>query len=253
MRVWTILCAALLILPGRVLGDETPELSDAMKAAASADDTPTTGNRSRRSDDSDDDSVVGSMIGSMIVDILENLHGVQYGDTEYFWQLPVDAAYVIPLNGDIRGITRFSITPFSVEGERASFGLYFNGGLVGMEHGSLPDAATRSATTIGFGAAFRYYFIRPEKPFNPYVTAQVGWQGLRWEYRGGTISNDSLSALDTCLGFGVTFNRDRWFSLYGELGFGGTFFKHQTYEGFHNDVFNNFGYFSVKAGLSLKF
>jgi hypothetical protein len=129
-----------------------------------------------------------------------------------------------------------------------------------MKHGSLPDAATDAVWTVGFGAAFRYYFVGPEEAINPYLTAQVGWQGLNWEYRnpivlgsGETISSDSLSGFDGYGGFGIAFNRDQWFSLYGELGFGGTFFAGETSEGFHNDVFDDYGYFSVKAGLSLKF
>jgi hypothetical protein len=41
--------------------------------------------------------------------------------------------------------------------------------------------------------------------------------------------------------------------LFGEAGVGGTVFTDQSVQGFNNDVFHNFGYFSVKAGLCVKF
>jgi hypothetical protein len=266
MKAW-ILCLMLLVISGRIFGAD-PNLSDAMKAAASGDRTPIAGSHSGHSDHSDysddNDSLAGSIFSSifegLVEGIIENFHGARYSDREYFWQLPVDTEYVAPLNGSIRGITRFSITPLSLEGEGAFFGFYFNGGIVDMKPNTLPDTGTSMGWTVGCGAAFRYYFVKSKKPFNPYLSARVGWQELNWDYRhpivlgsGETVSSDSLSGLDSYVGFGIVYHRSEWFSLYGEVGFGGTFFSDETPLGFHNDVFNDYGYLSVKAGLSLKF
>jgi hypothetical protein len=54
-------------------------------------------------------------------------------------------------------------------------------------------------------------------------------------------------------GLGVAVWRKHHVSAFGEAGFGGMAFVGETSEGFENDVFDNFGFFSVKSGLSFKF
>jgi len=236
-----------------------------MKAAASGDPTPVGAARSSDSkpsyndDCDDDDDSFSSLFGELIVAFVACFHGVHYEELECPWHFPIDAEYVAPLNGDIRSITRYSLTPLSLESEQVFFGLYVNGGTVKMEPNTLPAAATSSAWTIGCGATFRYYFVRPDKAVNPYLATRVGWMGLNWDYRnpvflgGGVILGDHLNALDTYAGIGLAFFRNQPFSPYIEAGFGGTFFGSETSEGFRNDVFADHGYVSVKAGLSIKF
>jgi hypothetical protein len=236
-----------------------------MKAAASGDPTPVGEARSSNSkpsysDDCDDDSSFGSLFGELIVAFVACFHGVHYQELECPWHFPIDAEYVVPLKGDIQSITRFSLTPLSLEGERAFFGFYINGGMVKMEPNTLPAAATSSGWTIGCGASFRYYFVRPDKAVNPYLTTRVGWMALHWDYRnpvflggGGAISSDSLDGLDTYVGIGIACFRNQPFSPFVEVGFGGAFFSGKTSEGFHNDVFDDHGYVAVKAGVSVKF
>ena len=272
MRAWVfVLFWVLLIQPGRAFGSDSggaPELSKAMKAAASGDPTPVGAARSSDSksspngnynDDSDDD-FFGELLGEFVVAFLACFHGVHYEELKCPWHFPIDAEYVVPLKGDIQSITRFSLTPLSLEGERAFFGFYFNGGMVKMEPNTLPAAATSSAWTIGCGASFRYYFARPDKAINPYLTTRVGWMSLNWDYRnpvflggGGAITSDRLNALDTYAGIGIACFRNQPFSPYVEVGYGGAFFSGTTSEGFRNDVFADHGYVAVKAGLSVKF
>ena len=82
---------------------------------------------------------------------------------------------------------------------------------------------------------------------------------LSWDYRtpvfinDGTVQSDSLEGAGGYAGFGVALNRNSHLSFFGEAGFGGTVFVSQTTQGFDNDVFSNFGYFMIRAGLSLKF
>ncbi len=270
MRAWVfILSWVLLIQPGRAFGSDSggaPELSKAMKAAASGDPTPVGAARPAKSDSSpndqcdDDDDFLGAMMADTAVTFFSLFHGVHYEELQCPWHFPIDAEYVVPLQGDIRSITRFSLTPLSMEGERAFFGFYFNGGTVKMEPNTLPAAATSSGWTIGCGASFRYYFITPDKAVNPYLTTRIGWMGLNWDYRnpvflggGGAISSDRLNALDSYVGIGIACFRNQPFTLFLEAGFGGTFFASETSEGFRNDVFADHGSVSVKAGLSVKF
>lgn len=267
VRLPFIFCV-LLLLPALSRGSESggaPELSKAMKAAASGDTTPvgeaqpskTTSSHDNNYDD--DDDFLGSMLADVTVGFLSIFHGAYYQELQCPFHFPFDAEYVAPLQGDIRSITRFSVTPLSVESEKVFFGLYVNGGMVEMEPDTLPDAATSSAWTIGCGASFRYYFIRPDKAVNPYLSTRVGWMSLNWDYRnpvflgGGAISSDSLNALDSYIGLGLAFFRNQPFSPYVEVGFGGAFFASETSEGFRNDVFDDHGYLAVKAGLSIKF
>jgi hypothetical protein len=81
-----------------------------------------------------------------------------------------------------------------------------------------------------------------------------------WTYRndvllddGGRISTDRLNALDNYAGVGVAWHRECPFSLFSEIGFGGTLFADKTIEDFHNDVFESFPYFAAKVGMSWKF
>src|SRR5262249_2131830 len=101
---------------------------------------------------------------------------------------------------------------------------------------------------------------KAKKRWSPYLASSVGWQQLSWSYRnpvvvsgGGTIADDRLNGLDTYAGMGVALRRHRRFSMYAEAGFGGTFSSATTGRGFHNDLFDNYAYFSAKAGMSLKF
>lgn len=271
MRVLS-LCLALLLSAVVAFRGEAFEsnLSDAMKQSAGETDQPVDANdthsHSHSSHDSDytdsdeDDGSFSGFLAKVTVAMLASFHGVYYDDANYFWQIPLDAAYVVPLNGEIQGMTRFSFMPFTVEGEHAAFGLYINGGLVNFKNGSLPDNAAHNANTLGVGAAFRYFFSKAEKKWSPYLTTSVGWQQIAWDYRspvvttgGDRIASDALGGLDAYAGFGVAFMRSRRFSLFGEAGFGGIIFDGKTDEGFHNNVFDDFGYFSVKAGLSFKF
>jgi len=242
-------------------------LSDAMKSAASNDKTPIEKSGSSSSDEcsenSDDGGGCGygeSAVASIVGTVMENFHGARYKEVQYNYQIPLDAEYAVPFGGVVQSMTRFSITPLSVEGERPFFGLYVNGGFVDFRSGSLPALATADSWTIGFGATFRGYFTPAERAWSPYLAARLGWQGLNWDYRnsvvltdGEIISSDSLGGLDTCAAIGVAWRRSRPLSAYAEAGFGGTTFMQSTSQGFHNDVFRGFAYFTVRAGVSMKF
>ena len=184
---------------------------------------------------------------------------VDYGDHDYPLQMLLDVAYVVPLNGDIQSLTRFTLTPFTIENNHNFLGLYVAGDIVELQPGSLPDRAVNNSWMLESGISYRYYFTPAHTFFSPYLSANVGYQLLRWDYRnaiivnGDTITSDSLDAVGGYAGLGIAIKRNSHLSFFGEAGFGGTVFVGDTYQGFYNDVFSDFGYFTVKVGLSLKF
>ena len=260
-----VLCFLLVGLSGCIIipaehGTEHSRgvpLSEAMEASASGSKEPLDGSGSSESlgvvfavvpDDSEGDS--GGSGGGALVD---------YGDTEYRWQVPLDVSYRVPFNGQIEAITMFTVTPFAVEDKRNFFGFYLGGGIVDLESGSLPERAIKDTWTLETGVTYRRYFNDPHVFFSPYFTASVSGQFLVWEYRnaivvdGDTVGTDNLAGAGGYAGFGVALQRKKWLNLFAEAGFGGIVFVGETGQSFSNDVFNDFGYFSVKAGLTFKF
>ncbi len=184
---------------------------------------------------------------------------VDYDGREYQWQIPADISYSIPFNGDFRSLTRFTLTPLSLEDEYNFFGLFLAGDIIDLKTGSLPDLAVDNVWMLESGITYRRYLSPPRALFNPYVTVSAASQLLVWSYRtpvisgGDTIRSDELEGVGGYVGVGLAVLRNKPLSFFGEVGVGGTVFLDTTLEDFRNNVFNDFGYFSVKAGLSLKF
>ena len=184
---------------------------------------------------------------------------VSYTEREYRWQLAADMAYSTPFNGAIKRITSFTLTPLAMEDERNYLGVYLGGGAVEFESGSLADVATDDPWMFDIGLTYRRYLNHERTGFSPYITGSLGYELLLWDYRnpivagGETITGDQLGGVQGSVGFGVTTRRDSYLSFFGEVGIGATIFCETTGEGFDNDVFDDFGFFTVKAGLSLKF
>lgn len=184
---------------------------------------------------------------------------VSYDDRDYTLQVPFDVSYAVPFGGNIQSLTRFTLTPVSVEDEHHFLGLFLSGDTVKMRPGSLPDRALDNSWMFEGGIAYRYYFNKAHTFLSPYVSASAAYQVLTWNYRnaiivnGDTITSDSLNGAGAYAGLGVAINRESHLSFFGEAGVGGTVFVNDTYQGFNNDVFSDYGYFSLKVGLSLKF
>lgn len=184
---------------------------------------------------------------------------VSYDDRDYALQVPFDVSYAVPFGGNIQSLTRFTLTPLSVEDEHNFFGLFVAGDIVKMRPGSLPDRALDNSWMLEGGLAYRYYFTPAHTFLSPYFSANAAYQVLSWDYRnaivvnGDTITSDSLSGAGGYVGLGVAINRNKNLSFFGEAGVGGTVFVNDTYQGFNNDVFSDYGYFNLKVGLTLKF
>jgi hypothetical protein len=194
MRVWVLsigllpLCGCIFLPGSDSDHDRGVPLSHAMEASASGSREPLQG--SSGSHDSDSGTSISSEGGS---GVLSGAGGdfamVDYDNKQFFWQVPVDAAYVVPFNGDIIEITRFTITPVAFEDEHNYFAIYFGGDIVDLKRGSLPDEAVKNSWMLEAGLAYRRYLNGPHILFSPYVTGTIGWQGLH-----GSIAIQSSSA-----------------------------------------------------------
>jgi hypothetical protein len=264
MKPWLLVISGLLLLflSGCVqLHDyeEPPRrgvaLSEAMKASASGSKESLHGSSVPEPNSTEDSETARLSVSETAADMAM----VEYDKKEYRWQVLADTAYLVPLNGEIEGFFRYTLTPLAFECERHFLGLYVGGGSLDFKSGSLPDEAAKNPWMLETGFAYRYHLNGPHVLFSPYLTAGLGAQLFGWDYRqavivdGDTIDSDSLSGVTGYAGLGVAVWRRSPVSLFGEAGFGGTIFRSDTGEGFHNDVFNDFGYFSVKAGLAFKF
>jgi hypothetical protein len=256
-----ILPVVLLPLSGCVLdysehGSRGVSLSQAMKASASGGGQPLSG---RSSDDEGPSVRVDTAMAGAASGGGGEVEMVDYGNWTYQWQVPMDVAYSVPLNGEIQSLTRFTLTPIAMETDHHYIGLFVAGDIVQLQPGSLPDRATDNVWMFESGIAYRYYFTPAHAFFSPYFSANAAFQLLSWDYRnpitvnGDTVTDDSLEAVGGYAGLGLAIKRNSHLSFFGEAGFGGTAFLGTTTQGFDNDVFSDFGYFSVKAGLTLKF
>ena len=173
--------------------------------------------------------------------------------------IPLDVSYVVPFGGEFRSITRFTLTPISLEEDQATFGVYVGGDIVDLKPGSLPASAINKTRMYEVGLAGKYFLNQPHAFISPYISGSLGVQYLFWHYRnpvfidGNEVNSDDLPAFNVYAGFGLAFQRNSHLYFFTEAGLGGTVFDAQTGQGFDNDVFHNFGYFSLKAGLCIKF
>jgi hypothetical protein len=228
-------------------------LSKAMEASASGSREPLHGSGSGGSSygGTRADVVVatGSGSESALPDTWLQDHGVGF---------PVDAAYLVPFNGEFRSIQKYTLT-VCAEGDRANIGIFLAGDAMELKPGTLADSAIKNPWMLEAGVSGRVYFNPAHAFISPYVTANVALQCMFWHYRspvyvdGNEINADSLPGVGGYAGFGVAFNRSKQWGFFGEAGVGGTVFTDLTGQGFGNDVFDNFGYFSVKVGLDIKF
>jgi len=260
-RVLLVKLACVLTLPLWLSGCITPEehesrgvkLSDAMNASASGDKRDLGGNRSYEPTPDADATVSSDMVGGF------DFAGVSYDNRDYFWQVPADVSYSMPFNGEIQGITHFTLTPFSLESERNFLGLYVGGAMVDLKTGSLPSRAVDNTWMLEAGLTYRHYLSPARTGFSPYIAASAGYVWLNWDYRnpivagGDTIQSDSLGGGEGSIAFGISTRRESRVSAFGEVGLGGTIFSDTTSQGFDNDVFHNFGFVTFKVGASLKF
>jgi len=266
---WIVVTVLPLILSGCIVLPEEQghsrgvSLSSAMKSSASGDRQNLGGNNSQTTYSTIDVAATGGAAAGAGASEGSGGSGdfamISYENSEYNWQELFDVSYSKPFNNDIQGITRFTLTPVSVENDHNFLGLYIGGGIVDLKRGTLPDLAVDRSWMFDVGLSYRHYLNSSWTTFSPYIAGNVGLATLNWHYRtpiysgSDTIRSDSLLGAEGSVGFGISTRRDSHVSVFGEIDLGGTVFSCETEQGFDNDVFRNFSYVSVKAGLSVKF
>ena len=112
---------------------------------------------------------------------------------------------------------------------------------------------------LEIGLSYRRYLNSSKTALSPYIGGSLSYQCLFWDYRNPIVSGgvtfewDSLGGIEGCLVFGISTRRDSRVSFFVEAGVGSTGFFENTNFGFENDVLGSYGFFSVKAGLTLRF
>jgi len=180
--------------------------------------------------------------------------------TNGWYHLDLAGSYRRPWNGDYDWLTQASISFGKMLNERNSLDAVFQGGVMELKSGSPAAAQAHQPFFLELGAAWRYYLAEPASACQPYVTAGASLLWLSWEYRTevdsknfGNITRDYLEGIDGFAGLGVRRHLYKNLDSFGEIDVGGVGFLSTTYSGEHNDLFANFGYIGVKAGLSLRF
>jgi hypothetical protein len=230
------------------------KLSDAMRASATGDQHDLGGRRSSDNFPDTSASVTTTVSTGAGMDA-----PVSYDKNEYGWQMLADASYSLPINSQFESIEHFTLTPIAIEDERNMFGFYFGGADVQLKPGSLADQATDRTWMFEAGFTYRCYLNSSRTAFSPYLTASAGFALLGWSYRspvtagGDSFQSDYLYGAEGTVAIGIATRRDCRLGVFAEAGIGGTVFAPVTVNGFDNDVFNNFGFVSFKAGVSLKF
>ena len=243
-------------LDGSALADDQEsrgvKLSDAMKASVSGNQQDLSGNSHESSQTPNSSAHLGPGFWAGFTE-------VNYEKGEYFLQMPMDISYAVPVKSVFRDLTHFTVTPVAFETDDFFIGAYVGGATVEFQPGSLPDQAVDSAWMLDAGLTIRCYLNPSYTAFSPYLAVNVGCVLLNWDYRnsimagGDTIASDSLEGAEATVGFGISTCRARHLRCFAEAGIGGTAFSAVTTQGFDNDVFHNFGFVYVKAGLCLKF
>ncbi len=232
-------------------------LSDAMHAAATGNQPPLNTGESRRIHssfspvESGGASVMATTSGTAASDARsgESVEGVV---------ISLSGEQLIPFENYIRGSSRVALN-LGLEEEFYYLGLSAGVGDVQFRSGTLPDLATEDSWTFDLGLVGRVYFTEPHTFISPYLTAGIYGQALRWEYRtpvitgGDVISSDAVAGGGGFIGAGLTMERGEFFSVFGEVRVGQTWFESETAEGFRNNVFDDHGYYSFALGLSFKF
>jgi hypothetical protein len=255
-----LLTAASLLLSGCLLSSDHEsrgvKLSEAMNASARGDRSDLGGQRSGYHYEEPATATENSSEGSSGRGDLEL---VSYDKHAYAWQIPVEIRYAVPFNGDFHHLTHITLTPLAFESEDAFLGLYLGAAAVEFNSGSLPDQATDGAWMAEAGLALRLYMNSSRNGLSPYFGCTAGYQALVWDYRnpifagGDVIESDYLSGVEGTIHLGISTRRDSHFSVFGEVGVGATVFLCKTGKGFENDVFDDFAFFSFKAGVNFKF
>ena len=173
--------------------------------------------------------------------------------------LGFDIAYEQPTSGEIEFINRYTVMGGGGD-DGVNFGAaFFSVGDVSFKSGGLADRAATNPLVFDLGGLYRRYFFERSALVNPYVVFSGSAELLTWAYREDrirydeTIGADCVWGIGAQAGLGVAINRGRRLAAFAELTAGGMFYYAYTWYGFENDAFDNYGFWSVRAGIQYAF
>jgi len=185
--------------------------------------------------------------------------GAEYDKHEFGWMMSLDIRHAETFGGNIERLTHITLVPIGHEEEEFSYGLFVGVANVEYESGSTPDLLTDDPLIFEAGLAVRSYFNSPRNGLSPYLGCSLAYQLLLWDYRspvivdGNTYDHNALSGVEGTLSVGITTLRDSHICAFGEIGVGGTVFICDTWQGFRNDLFDDFAFAFVRGGITFKF
>lgn len=259
-RCWfgfTLFTASSLLLTGCFGGHSASRgipLSEAMAASASGSSANLASSNSHR-------EATHSHGSEMSVTLAAETDGPSDVVSDYFdgWLISGAAEEVIPISNDIRNISRFELTPLAVQDEENYAGAYVGWGDVRFRSGSFPDRAVTDTWLLDVGLVGRHYFTPPKTFISPYITGGVFGQIMFWDYRtplvlgGEIIQSDSIYGGGGFVGFGLAAARKEHLGIFIEARLGFSLYDNATTQGFYNNVLDDYGFVSVRAGVSIGF
>ncbi len=169
------------------------------------------------------------------------------------------AEEVLPLGSDIRSISRLELIPLAFQDEENYAAFYIGGGDVEFKSGSFLDQAITDSWMLDVGFLGRHYFTPPKTFLSPYFTGGIFGQILFWDYRvpvnvgGDIIHSDSVTGGGGFVGLGLAVARKEHLGIFVEARLGLSSYDEATMRGFYNDVFDAYGFASLRAGVNFRF
>lgn len=180
-------------------------------------------------------------------------------DSDESFVIAFSAEEVFPIANDIRSISRLELIPLSIQNEENYGGLYVGWGDVEFNSGSFPDRAITETWMLDLGLIGRHYFTPPKTFLSPYLTGGIYGQLLSWDYRsplnynGEIIQSDSILGGGGFVGLGLSVARKEHLGIFCEARLGVHLYDTATMQGFYNDMMDAYAYFSLRAGVCIKF
>jgi hypothetical protein len=174
-----------------------------------------------------------------------------------YLSLVIDYRY--PLTGDYKSFYGARLYMEMFVNRHHAFGMTAGAGSLRLKPGSVPDRGAHDPALFDLGFSYRLYFTPPHVLLRPYGTLHLNVGTMLWDYKDDPVADgeeywrDSAGWADAYVGAGLLVNVSQSFHVFGEMGYGGAAFLDTTYHGFKNELFDDFGYVAIKAGLGLTF
>jgi hypothetical protein len=139
-----------------------------------------------------------------------------------------------------------------------AFGLLAGYGQYRLKTGSHANTIATDPKILQWGIFGRHSFTPVYTVFQPYVTADMRFSWMGWNYRtpvtvgSRTVDSDTMVTAELSVGAGIALHLPHT-TVFAEIDCGGFGTRDETDSGVQNNFFSDAGYIGVKAGLSINF